>query len=895
MAIGIENFREVGTFSGRVTLGQTPEGKAALVATKGGLLGKIADWIQPEHTPQQRLDQNRQVRQAFYDSLVKSMGQDLADRVLRRTLGVDGVGFLASPRSLHASQIRQVMSGAGEMFRLNYQQNQRSVERFMANGLDQAVFLETGTEPDLRGAPDLKEAFRNLVEIDPDLKTGRFSDGDLRSLAQQAARDCVAARERRFDSQYPELAKLENGHRHDAGSWFEAMRGDIQGSALDGPGKVAARAALDDIESTRALRGETRFDPERALAQQDEIAGHRDRLEAHRGRIESMLALMVEDSPERTMLEALSDELTHQMDQLNAKLEIIDQYRQSDPLSAKAVAYDKLVWAQSSLLALEDAQAQLSTMYADLPDGSQRKQLVSEALEKLKTVVPEEHERVLAARESWQQASLDRPEDATTQIKQHKKDEIARLEATLEHLRIILPWQHLTEGRAESRLNEMRVKALDTAQDWHVIDRKFTVERDGATSTWRAVITPFSQIDGVVGERYRAEGRGGVSAGNRHEPEHARNGMHAVLYRVGEDGTETKVTEEFGFGVVDAWKIKDKDAREQAALNGAKEVLTAIMDVNEDFQARAIENQQQGRPPSKLVHVDLNLITADSTIRGKLSEDYNEAGFTRSEFDAFAAHDGVQQLPTKDGGTVPVEVESITFSFGVNALAMGTGGILKGSLVTEGQRWDAVEAHDKANLEKLLGDLQPGMAPGGHVGRIVDRLRERADAPDTGATEKRDIERLIGRIQRQVDETRELYVSGDYKRGIDDAYKMVRQIGMVCDLASDALKALDDQDMLIAKSAHCKSNKDRGGMSRVESWSAAIIGALGGNVEPKKGFENPEDQRIYDIVATSSGQVEVQTYNTGLGGSKNAKEAKSRFGDEGALGYAKGMSSFAEA
>ena len=74
-------------------------------------------------------------------------------------------------------------------------------------------------------------------------------------------------------------------------------------------------------------------------------------------------------------------------------------------------------------------------------------------------------------------------------------------------------------------------------------------------------------------------------------------------------------------------------------------------------------------------------------------------------------------------------------------------------------------------------------------------------------------------------------------------------------------------------------------MMDVEIKAQAIIEDMGGKVSPNARFSE-EDQRIYNTVLTSSGQDRNQQWNTGLPGSKNAKEAAPRINDEGAQEYA---------
>jgi phosphatidylinositol-4,5-bisphosphate 4-phosphatase len=242
---------------------------------------------------------------------------------------------------------------------------------------------------------------------------------------------------------------------------------------------------------------------------------------------------------------------------------------------------------------------------------------------------------------------------------------------------------------------------------------------------------------------------------------------------------------------------------------------------------------------------------------------------------------------------VPINVHSITFSFGVNALAMNDN--ILANLTLESGLWPGdIVAHDRQNLIALVGDLLPNTAPGGVIGRVVDRLRAKAIDQNTTPEQRAEINKLISNIERQVNLVRVMFNEGMYKGGIDDAYKMLRHIKEVVNLGAQSLKAIGNNDALMVVTENCKSGKDRTGMSDVESKAQSIIEDMGGQVTPGKQF-SPQDQIIYNTVLTSSGQLEVQQLNTGLPGSKNSGELSERINDPDALLYSSAFSSHTSA
>jgi hypothetical protein len=72
-------------------------------------------------------------------------------------------------------------------------------------------------------------------------------------------------------------------------------------------------------------------------------------------------------------------------------------------------------------------------------------------------------------------------------------------------------------------LGEARVTALDTAQAWQHVSQAIPVTRNSLTRTYTSEIVPARGLGGAVGRSYATDGLHGVSAGNRAQPDHARN------------------------------------------------------------------------------------------------------------------------------------------------------------------------------------------------------------------------------------------------------------------------------------------------------------------------------------------------------------------------------------
>ena len=524
-------------------------------------------------------------------------------------------------------------------------------------------------------------------------------------------------------------------------------------------------------------------------------------------------------------------------------------------------------------------------------------------------------QRVDVARTQWENAgtgrtvSPEKSDDKEHPLNKVRSDEVRFLSGALKEAKILLPGSirvPSSDSVVKEHLTKMQVKALDTMQDWHTISRDMMVSRDGLSRTYRSVITPGSQLGNIVGQSYQDDGLAGVSAGNKTESGHARNLQVSELYRIdrndeGED-VPVKVSQTIRHGVLDPWSIKDAQERTDATRRGASEVIDTAVISNEGFKDRLLQKSlliggdQPPPPNSKLVHVNLNLTTADEFILRKFAPDYREKDFTQHQFDAFEAQNGARTMTIRDNDNedrqIQMEVDTITFSFGVNKLAMGKEAF---GLIPEDTLWPPeIVEHNRANLTKLVGDLTVRTEPGGYIGGLVDRLKAQRDNVQTTRQERAVLDDLIGKIQRETDDARNMFNSGEYKGGLEDAYKMNRTLQRLVNLGGEALQKLGDNDNLMTVSQGCKSNKDRGGMEDVEHKSQVIIEDMGGRVRHGQGF-NEQDQTIYNTVLTSSGQAEVQQLNTGLPGSKNAGELHARINDPDAQRYAEGFAHFTKA
>ena len=123
---------------------------------------------------------------------------------------------------------------------------------------------------------------------------------------------------------------------------------------------------------------------------------------------------------------------------------------------------------------------------------------------------------------------------------------------------------------------------------------------------------------------------------------------------------------------------------------------------------------------------------------------------------------------------------------------------------------------------------------------------------------------------------------------------MGREILVLQGLAEQSLDLVKATDLAGTMSKGCKSDKDRGGVTDVELKSKLILRDLGGEMNPDEALRG-DDQGVYYTVSASSGQLENQRWNTGMGGSKEASHLKDRLPDPEVRQFLSGLGKFAKA
>jgi phosphatidylinositol-4,5-bisphosphate 4-phosphatase len=890
----------------------------------------------------------------------------------------------ASGKALSARDVNKVLDKAQE-FRVNAKNaSDRSFQAFMGGTGQPSLVHRFSQMATAHGYPatdaqdpKLHMLIRKEIRQDPQYAKRTLSPADLDTIAQRAITKFYSQKQAGFREQHPGLAQFVQNHpggmpREDNRSFAFGLMTKLNPLTAGGHPlstepqafRDLARDALKEVHGTTSVLGKSAYEPT-AMRQleQELLAKHAQLLQLE----QAILALAPPDvpgSPEgQDLQQQLVADIRHQLGLLQAKAGFLDDTRDNNPLSQKAVAYSNLLWAQAAGHIFDQAITELTNNPP--PDGSGPAKIQQLQLAK--------NAHIQHRTQAYTQASRTALTEAPTEQNKHTHPAVLGKVGTEAHLRTELGsagFDQATIDRLTSKasLGAARREALNQNPDWAPIERNMVVTKDGVTRTYKSRITPGADISPRFARRYAQnvpQGPGvpghaprqGIASSEKADHYHARNLKVSELERTDPGGgPPTTIAKVIGHGVLDMWDIEDPGERSAANERGAHEVLEAAITTNDRVRTTALNRAQAGNPnppgPVKITHVSVNLTTPSPwrELPGLKStdklHDYQELTYTQEQFRAFGTHSSsanggaptqFQIDDTRPGGglgqdaNIDVEVETITFSFGINPLAthmtgssavkggaviggaiggaigtivpiagniagaiVGAGvGALVGALDEEAVQnfvggWDKVYEHNRGEMIKFVGDLgtgkegSAGSAPGGFIGSVYDRLDP--NIPDQAE--------LMGKIRDQTSLVRSMFTNEDFRRGNGDPAKMGREILGLQAYAEEALALMGVDDQAATSSKGCKSDKDRGGVTDVELKHKLITEDMGGVIRPDQRLE-AEDQANYYVIATGSGQLENQSLNTGLPGSKEAGKLKERIPDLQVRSYLAGLGAFA--
>ncbi|MBV7486818.1 inositol phosphate phosphatase SopB [Bordetella sp. BOR01] len=607
---------------------------------------------------------------------------------------------------------------------------------------------------------------------------------------------------------------------------------------------------------------------------------------------------------------------------IESKLAYLQELRLNDPLSERAVAHSNLIWAQAGMQIIAGIEKKAIDKGILPPD------------EQLRTVRASWQRVVDDAARAHMDTGFRNPSvPAPGEIKQSVHPATQGKRRIVQELQDMLVKAGAEKDTVEkwtgkAELHKAQLAALSTSDAWLPLSRTMLVVRDGAVSQYTSKITPAQHWNADFQARYTEDGElRGVPSADAGNIDHARNLKVSEL----RDSSGRTLATVVGHGVLDMWDIHDPFERALADARGAKEVIDLAVASNprlrqhasniaiepaRDGKGEGESSRQPGPRTMRVTHVSVNLISPD-TIRNAafdttnllsggymaVAREFAEKDFTLNQFRAFKANSGPArtiQMVDADERIVQrrFDIDTITFSFGINGWATS------GNQSRAAGVWSNVHEHNTENMIKLVGDLgagkdgAAGARPGGFIGQVYDRVKAGIDNAATPESRQR-LMSLNRQLQVQTDVVRHVFTTEAFAKGGDDPAKMGREILALQVLAERSLSALQElelggEDMAATLSKGCKSDKDRGGVTDVELKSKLILQDMGGDMEPDTRLVG-DDQELYYTVSASSGQLENQRWNTGLGGSKEAGKLKERIPQLQVRRYLAGLGKFAEA
>ncbi|WP_368641165.1 inositol phosphate phosphatase SopB [Castellaniella ginsengisoli] len=931
MALGLEGFRQLGSGVFEREIRRNPQGQEGVRQSGlSRLVGRIQGWFRSPQEQQARVQERIQVKQAFLGLLEKTEGQAGALRALR-ACGLPR-DWANNDRPLTNHQIGKILNKAQE-YRLQVVRHNESLLGQTLRGLE---------GPELR---DERAAVIRAVRNDSRYGNTPLSRTDVQSLRTRAETELRELRAGQCGERFPELTQLIQ----DAPKGSPLSRIELNPARLTeglrqvyggGPRHDPQVAqALEHLDRTTELLGRQAWNQDSLQGLSDELGhqrddlgvcqgGLRDGMETLRNELDTLTEELNEvdrglqealvGSREAKTLQArkdalegqirfgneklsVSQALVHEMDRqiglLDAKRGYVDEMRLTDPLTNRSVKHSDLIWAQAGNYLLDrlseearggdpalteeqlGALAQVRGQWTQLCEARSQAYRDSDDVSTLQPI------------EAPSKSNKD-----THPIVQGKRDTMQDLRARLEGIGI--PRNTLDALFSKSSMTRSERQALAGLETWQPVMRDMPVMRDGVIRTYKSEVVPAQFIGHELGVDL-GEGRiGGVSAGVKDSEDHARNLKVSRL----RDPDGQVMTTVVGHGVLDMWGVEGGNDRQTSNERGAREVLEVALTSNERLRGVLTDPERpQDAPPPRLVHVSVNLISPDS-LRDNLGiRDYQERTYTQNQFRAFEANSGPGQTlrvfdpnnPAQRGEARTVNVDAITFSFGINAISTGGREMFM-------RVWNNVHKHNTANMIKLVGDLGEGgfgargVRPGGFVGEVYDRLEAVVNDPGTPPGQLAKAEGLMAQLRGQTDLVRTLFTEESFRTGNGDTAKMGREILVLQGLAEQGLGLVGATDLAGTMSKGCKSDKDRGGVTDVELKAKLILRDLGGEMNPDERLQG-DDQGVYYTVSSSSGQLENQRWNTGMGGSKEAGHLKDRLPDPEVRQFLCGLGKFAKA
>lgn len=566
----------------------------------------------------------------------------------------------------------------------------------------------------------------------------------------------------------------------------------------------------------------------------------------------SVLDTLVSQNPGNDSLRQVRDGVREATQQVTARLNYLNNFEGSHALSQVKVAEAKLGWAASAMQVINDKIAELESR-DPAPD--------TEPLKKLLVKIGNEAS----------QALNDADPTVTVHdggnLKSASLDLAKQISGALKEMGV--------SSKPKDLAKEVHAKHVEVLnnRDWDPIHKDVQFVHDGVPHTYKSEIDPAAHI-ATLKTAYNGKG---ICCQARGEANHSVNLATTVL----KNDRGDVVFQGVRSGIIGAYGIKDPQARQDANFRRADELLLGVVGSRTDLLALAM-NHKEGDPPIELDMTSINLLTPDTGrwLFGGKDKGGTDRAITRDQLKTLQAIDGtVRELSFVDdtgkSHTIKVKPNVAAFSFGVNEGATRDGfkaGMMYYAPGGGKGSFDNVKADNALAMNKLIGDPLAETSALDENSKIGKFLSD----PTKSAADKQ----IVMELREQI---RTMWNNDDFMVHGGDPHKMVSRLSVLTHLLGET------------PCFNCKSGKDRTGTLDVEAKFLATRIAFNKeraisqgidpttiSLVPEPGPLSVEEQAMFRQFAISTGNLEVQEYNTGIGGYKTGAQhaLQARLGDK---------------
>ncbi|MBG0775399.1 MAG: hypothetical protein H0S85_03080 [Desulfovibrionaceae bacterium] len=844
--VNLHGFREIARTGGDRLLVNNGAGTVQKGTTS--FKEKVVAWFRGGYTGQTRID-NRAAIRSFAQALQRSYGT----RVARLSLG--GLpGDFHTGKPLSTSAIKTAIATADMLADVLRGANAERATGILNTEIN-TIFQQTTHQTlatTLTGGEraELNMLAMRMVRDDPGFSRNRMSRNDIRQIVGDAVLRFYATKGREFQARFPHLAGLPTavGKPHSLEN--------VLGPAIDQVA-ITNRPQARAMDSCITKLGETLDLLSECPVSGQEMQDFRARANQHILDLQTIRGQLDGGGPQGPVRQAMQQEIDGQVAELGRKLNHLTVIGDSVPTSTTAVVQARALWYDSALDVLDQEIHDLQQQAPPPHDGLDAPLLPPPdprltALQDLRAaLVLERQQDQLLAQPGVQEG------DMTGRVKEFPKALNARLKTVFQA-------NGLATDTLSGRLSEAHLERIN-GQPWNTVQKELHfVGGDGAPHRFGSEIRPAGQLGNIFTNAYNGHG---VSCSTYDEAHHTVN---LCRTRLTDDGGQVLFSA-LRHGVHSAFGIPNPVTRHQANLDRAKESLQAVLLEHPALLAQALGGQTVDLDVSSI-----SLLTPDDArdlINSKHSNEKRQWQEQRAVWEQLsdpANHPVTLQVRDALGQVQQVQVRPnvLAFNFGVNRGAVSGLGPLPSSLDLIGGWGNVRETNAKA-MEKLLGDTTPGSPMGGRVDQWLQANPLHPKAP------------LVRKLTEQI---RGIWVSDAFMTQGHEHTKLVSRLAVLTHMIGDTAMW------------NCKSGKDRTGLLDVEAKFLAAQIALTGDVPDPDHVLTESEQAMWREFAISSGNLEIQQMNTGLGGFKTegVDVINERIGGSGTPGrdYYRGGSHF---